>query len=139
MLLQTDIHSPTGKTETPRNTTTCQRIGQRMRDARIAAGLDEAALAAKLSLNPGTLRHYESGRLDVPVSLLADLGRCVRQPLAYFFADLPPHRPSPASIARDRGIVAEQRNLLRAYGDLPDVAARRNVLGLLKAIAEDRG
>jgi transcriptional regulator with XRE-family HTH domain len=54
------------------------RIGARLKEARLARGLDQKALAAQLGMDQSVLSRYERGVLRLPSSLLAQLARALK-------------------------------------------------------------
>ena len=50
-----------------------REIGIRIRSVRELAGLDPDAFAASVHITPDTLRKYEEGEVDIPVSILHDI------------------------------------------------------------------
>lgn len=54
------------------------RIGARLKDARLARGLDQKTLAAQLDMDQSVLSRYERGILRLPSSLLAQIARALR-------------------------------------------------------------
>jgi putative transcriptional regulator len=54
------------------------RIGARLKEARLARGLEQKALAAQLGMDQSVLSRYERGVLRLPSSLLAQLARVLK-------------------------------------------------------------
>jgi transcriptional regulator with XRE-family HTH domain len=54
------------------------RISARLKEARLARGLDQKTFAAALDMDQSVLSRYERGVLRVPSSLLAQIARALR-------------------------------------------------------------
>jgi transcriptional regulator with XRE-family HTH domain len=54
------------------------RIGARLKEARLARGLDQKTLAAQLGMDQSVLSRYERGILRLPSSLLAQIARALK-------------------------------------------------------------
>ena len=54
------------------------RIGARLKEARLARGLEQKTLAAQLGMDQSVLSRYERGVLRLPSSLLAQLARVLK-------------------------------------------------------------
>jgi transcriptional regulator with XRE-family HTH domain len=76
-------------------------IGVLLRQARLDAGHDEAALAAMLKVTPEQIRHYELGQAPIPFSELEALASFLDLPLSYFLDEVKPQpdQPEPAATA----------------------------------------
>lgn len=65
--------------------TTDSRIGNRIRDARIAKRMTQRELAAKLGLSLGPIQHYERGRNAITVDRLSQIAKVLERPVTWFF------------------------------------------------------
>lgn len=64
-------------------------VGARLRQARLAQGLSQDALAQQLDLSFQQVQKYESGANRISASKLWLIAGIVGQPVEWFFADLP--------------------------------------------------
>lgn len=69
--------SPWNPNMAPEDKRYYEQLGQRIAQARKAAGLTQVQLAEILGIAQQTMAHYEGGRLRIPVSLLAALAEAV--------------------------------------------------------------
>lgn len=99
-------------------------LGNRIRDARIKAGLTQAQLAAEVGLTTiQTIGGYEAGRHLPPLSRLASIARVTGLPMDFFTSDSKdPSRPEVEALVlqQQRTIerfIEEQRR--RGTGQLP--------------------
>ena len=60
---------------------------ERLRRAREAKGLSQAALAEQLGKNPDSVRGYEAGRIEPPGHVVAEIARITGKPRHWFIGD----------------------------------------------------
>ncbi len=111
-------------------------LGRRIADWRLETGHSAAELDRVLSLNPGSIAAFESGRRSIGAGLLFTLGRVLGVPMEFFIEDapelpgaLPDGLPPPETIA-------EAELFLSAFYKIGDVGLRRDILGFVKATSE---
>ena len=64
------------------------KIGSRVREARLCAGVSQETLAAQLGLTFQQVQKYEKGANRVSVSRLVEIGQFLGQPIDFFAQDL---------------------------------------------------
>ncbi len=108
-------------------------LGERLRRRRVALGLDLAALKSTTGARAGALAAAEQGHGDdLPAGLLFDLARALDVSIDYFFEDAPALKAERSGVAD-----AEVRSFVAAYWAIRDARARRSILALARAAAEE--
>ena len=66
-------------------------LGQRIREARVAAELTQPELAARVGLkHPQSISNYERGTAEVPAERLRRIATATSKPLSFFLDEQPP-------------------------------------------------
>lgn len=117
-------------------------IGMQIKRARGAAGLSEQALASKLGLPAARLAAIEEGAERLTARALFDIASKLGRSVSYFFDDLAvepaPIMTSVAPMpATQSARLAETNALIAAFYRIPDIDTRRDVIRLVRGIAED--
>lgn len=81
-------------------------FGQRLRAARIAAGMLQEDLARYVGRSRSSLANMEAGKQDPPLSVAAALARALRVPLGQLLGDGPPPGPAGDLAAAHRQLTA---------------------------------
>ncbi len=108
-------------------------VGQRLRKGRLARGLTQAELAARLNVSAQQVQKYEQGSNRVSASKLYEVANTLGKTVDWFFDGLageaPPQLAEPvAAYEAQPGIHDRTRALIAAFKALPDDAARAEVL-----------
>ncbi len=117
-------------------------IGMQIKRARGAAGLSEQALASKLDLPVARLAAIEDGTERLTARALFDIATILGRSVSYFFDDLAVE-PAPVMTsvvpipASQSARLAETNALIAAFYRIPDIDTRRDVIRLVRGIAED--
>lgn len=117
-------------------------IGMQIKRARGAAGLSEQALAGKLGVAVPRLQAIEDGSERLTARGLFDIAQILGRSVSYFFEDLDVE-PSPvmttggATNESRTARLAETNALIAAFYRIPDIDTRRDVIRLVRGIAED--
>ncbi|MDF7674083.1 helix-turn-helix transcriptional regulator [Acetobacteraceae bacterium ESL0709] len=137
-------------------------VGNRIRLIRILRGLSQSRLAESLGITFQQIQKYERGANRVGASRLYEIARVLDVPVSFFFDDLRrgsvqkaavqsfqeearPLRPSQSSVSVPQGNVlddaklltnAETLELVNTYYNIQDSATRKQILVLLKNLAE---
>jgi len=114
-------------------------IGRRIREARERAGISLADLADRVGTTASRAARYEQGALRLAARELLEIAQALGRNVTFFFQDAPNAGRTAAS-ARPRGEagasrVRETESLIQAFENIPDEAARREVMRLLREIA----
>lgn len=67
---------------------TSERIGRRLKQLRVASGLTQQELSARVGASPHQIHRYEAGRQEVKASLLWLLCGAMRTDISDFFAGI---------------------------------------------------
>lgn len=119
-----------------------RRIGRRLARRRREIGLTESELERAVGVPAGSIDRFEKGERSVSAAELLALSRVLGTTVSYFF-----HFDGPA-VAEKRNAgsagmadwlheVAEAESFIEAYFRISDSRVRRDILGLLKAAADD--
>ena len=110
---------------------TQQRIGARIRAARVQQGMTAADVAECLGVTYGQMWKYEVGKSMVSASTLTKIARVLSVPISFFFDEI--------ALPFDMGTNSSGRMaLLTAYNRL-DSAGRTLLISIAKSLAEARG
>jgi transcriptional regulator with XRE-family HTH domain len=104
------------------------RVGQRLRDARLLAGVTQDQLGKAMGVSFQAVQKYESGENRLSVGRLARAATVLDQPVSYFFISSEPALPDAASLTR------QEADLLRHYRDIARDDIRETLLRLTREI-----
>lgn len=119
-------------------------VGLRMKKRRIAVGMSQARLASRLGITYQQVQKYENGINRVGASRLEAAARILGVEPAFFFDGRPEMASGPASAQADgdvHDILEFMRShdgvaLNRAFPRIANPTVRRNVIALVKTLAE---
>lgn len=111
------------------------QIGQRLRGLRVARGLSQADVAAKVDLSFQQIQKYESGKSRVSAAKLCDLAVALEIPVSFFFEECPP-ADQPGG-ALPNGLSEEAWLLAGQFDRIDNPKTRAKVLALVKVLAEE--
>jgi len=110
-------------------------IGQRLRGLRVARGLSQTDVAAKVDLSFQQIQKYESGKSRVTAAKLCSLARALDIPVNFFFEEYQqfdePGMATPNGLSEKAWLLAGQFDRI----DNPKTQAK--VLALVKALTEE--
>ena len=112
-------------------------IGERIRRRRVALGLTQEQLAAKLGISYQQIQKYERGANRISASRLFELGLRLDVEPSHFFEDLVGAGLDDGAGdhgGRDRAAIEIARN----FGRIDDVELRAALAGLVRAVVEPR-
>jgi transcriptional regulator with XRE-family HTH domain len=118
-------------------------VGLRIKQAREAAGMTPREMAIRLGVSPARIVGYETGADRLTARQLFAIATVTGKSVSYFFEDLePPGEAASAARAADAPArpverVEETRALIAAFYEIKDSATRRDIIRLLRGIAED--
>ena len=112
-------------------------VGNRIRLARLLAGRTQQWLAKQVRLTFQQIQKYERGANRVSCSMLSEFAVALERPIAWFFES---NDEAPISGEDDPDVVERQRlvyELTSNFSKISHEAARRQIVGLVRAIATD--
>ncbi|HVC57588.1 MAG TPA: helix-turn-helix transcriptional regulator [Stellaceae bacterium] len=123
------------------------RVGSRVRLRRNMLGLSQEKLGEAIGLTFQQVQKYERGANRIGASRLHELSRVLDVPVAFFFDDVDPVRapaipggfaePPADTFDSDPLHRRETVELVEAYYAIEDVAVRRRLFDLAKALAAE--
>ena len=121
------------------------RVGSRVRLRRNMLGLSQEELGKRVGLTFQQIQKYERGANRIGASRLHELARELDVPIQFFYDDTDPVRapalPSGFEESSQEGFDSdpmrrrEALELIGAYYEIDDMAVRRRLLDLAKALA----
>jgi transcriptional regulator with XRE-family HTH domain len=118
-------------------------VGQRIKRARERAGLSHRELATRLGVTADHVARLEGGTERLTARRLFEIATIMGQSVSYFFADMEAGNGHGALADDDPahggpiGRLAETRELIAAFNRIPDADTRRDIIRLLRGIADD--
>ena len=119
-----------------------RRIGRRLARRRRELGVTASELERTLGITSGVVARFEKGERSVSAAEILALSRALGTTVSYFFhfdgpAAAGKRNAGPAGMADWFNEVAEAESFIEAYFRIADRKLRRDVLGLLKAAADE--
>lgn len=111
------------------------RIGQRLRGLRVARGLSQTDVAAKVNLSFQQIQKYESGKSRVTAAKLCSLARALDIPVSFFFEEYQ-HYDEPGT-ATTNGLSEKAWLLAGQFDRIDNPKTQAKVLALVKALTEE--
>jgi transcriptional regulator with XRE-family HTH domain len=114
-------------------------VGKRIRIRRVLLGMNQETLAGALGLTFQQVQKYEVGTNRISASRLSAVAETLGVPISYFFDALPPTDVEVSAEDQARRDLLEQPEtleLIRLYYTISDAAIRRQVLQMIKAVAQ---
>lgn len=111
------------------------RVGRRLREARLLAGVSQGKLGARIGVTFQAVQKYETGENRLSASRLLAVAEFLRKPVSFFFDELceVAERHTPA------GLTPKEIKLLRYYRRLGTDEARDWMLKLAKCLGGGPG
>jgi transcriptional regulator with XRE-family HTH domain len=120
-------------------------VGSRVRLRRNMLGLSQEKLGEAIGLTFQQVQKYERGANRIGASRLHELSQVLDVPVSFFYDDVDPVRaaaiPTGSEELRQSGLDSdplhkrETRDLIDAYYRIDDLAIRRRLFDLVKALA----
>lgn len=107
-------------------------VGQRLREARLLAGLSQAQLGARIGVSFQAVQKYESGENRLSASRLLAVAEFLGRPVSFFFNEFAPDVPA----ANQDGLSAKEIRLVRYYRGIAREEVRDRLLKLVRSISE---
>lgn len=112
-------------------------IAIRLKEIREISGLSIAELAAKLKIEPEEYEAYESGKVDIPVSLLYAIGNYFNVELTTLLTGADPKLRDYAVVRKNKGIIVKRRKNYH-YQNLAYNFANKQIETFLVTIDPDK-
>ena len=123
-----------------------RHVGDRIRRRRRALGLSQHDLAGAVGLTFQQIQKYERGANRVSASKLYQIATTLKASTQYFFEGLSDPAQAggvaegdAAAFVHDLPLAPEERELVSWFGLLDDRRIRKQILGLVRAVAENCG
>lgn len=112
-------------------------IGERLKKARKQQRLTQEDLAARLGISFQQIQKYENGKNRISFGRLYELSNYLSVPLDYFVKGI--STPPESALEEDMPNVSQKETdeLLKVYYSLDDPKLRKNLLKLVKSMAEN--
>lgn len=110
-------------------------IGQRLRGLRVARGLSQTDVAAKVDLSFQQIQKYESGKSRVTAAKLCSLAHALDIPVGFFFEEYQ-HYDKPGAVATN-GLSEKAWLLAGQFDRIENPKTQAKVLALVKALTEE--
>jgi transcriptional regulator with XRE-family HTH domain len=110
-------------------------VGKRIRMGRLLLDMNLATFANALGVSFQQVQKYEKGTNRVSASRLSVMADILGMPISFFFDGLAPGTPEETAL-RERLEQRETIELVRLYYAISDRSVRRQVLEMVKAVAE---
>jgi transcriptional regulator with XRE-family HTH domain len=101
---------------TPEGEETARRIGDRIRDARMARGLSQKQLARALGITHQSVNKYELANVELSIARLLALAKVLGVSPAFLIGDASPARPQASPASRPAAVMPAR---LRPAGPRP--------------------
>jgi len=118
-------------------------VGLRIKQAREQAGMTPRDLANRLGVTVARVVGYETGNERLTARQIFAVATVLHKSVSYFFEDLEPAGERRGAAAQDvdlggpEGRSDETRALIAAFYQIPDSNTRRDIIRLLRGIADD--
>jgi transcriptional regulator with XRE-family HTH domain len=112
-------------------------VGKRVRLRRVAIKMSQEELAKALGITFQQVQKYENGTNRISCSRLYDIGRALKTPINYFFADLSDKTPGPDHIFDEipTARIKDSAQLIHAFLKISNKSVRRKAIELLESLA----
>lgn len=107
-------------------------VGQRLREARLLAGLSQSELGGRIGVTFQAVQKYESGENRLSASRLLAAARLLGKPVSFFFDELTAGEPAGDPTA----LTAKEIRLLRYYRSIGRDDLRNWLLKMAKSLGE---
>lgn len=108
------------------------QVGQKLRLARILAGINQTELGAGIGISSQAVQKYEQGQNRISASRLFAVACFLRCPIAFFFEGIEER------VAEAVALLDKELNLILALRQITNDDARRSIQRLIKEIGSVR-
>lgn len=118
-----------------------RHVGARIRMCRVLIGMSQEKLGEQLGVSFQQVQKYEKGTNRVGSGRLHEIGRILGVPVAFFYdgqegAELAAEVPQGSSSGEEALRQKDGLQLLQAFNAIPDQNARRALVEIARALAE---
>ncbi|HLJ64202.1 MAG TPA: helix-turn-helix transcriptional regulator [Stellaceae bacterium] len=106
-------------------------VGQRLRQARLLAGLTQSELGSSIGVTFQAVQKYERGDNRLSASRLVAAAEFLGKPVTFFFNELSPE----AATLEQSGFSRQEIALVRYFRGIEDEEIREQVVRLIKQIS----
>jgi transcriptional regulator with XRE-family HTH domain len=103
-------------------------VGQKLRFARMLAGVNQSELGAAIGISSQAVQKYEQGRNRISASRLFAIAGFLRCPVSFFFDGVE------EQMAEADSLLDKELNLIRALRRIVNIDARHSIQRLIKQI-----
>lgn len=112
-------------------------VGQRLRAARMLAGMSQERLGAEVGLSFQQIQKYEKGHNRIGASRMQQLAQALNIPPSYFFEQSNGHAAplsSGGALPQDAAAISRRQSLdlVRYFSSIPDEGMREALFKLVK-------
>ena len=107
-------------------------VGQRLREARLLAGLSQSELGSRLGVTFQAVQKYESGENRLSASRLLAVAGLLGRPVSFFFDELSASGPG----VDPTGLTVKEIKLLRYYRNIGRADMRDWLLKMARSLGE---
>lgn len=107
-------------------------VGQRLREARLLAGLSQSELGSRVGVTFQAVQKYESGENRLSASRLLAVAGLLGKPVSYFFDELSASGPG----VDPTGLTVKEIKLLRYYRNIGRADMRDWLLKMARSLGE---
>lgn len=113
-----------------------RHLGRRLTHRRMKTDQSAAHLEWALSLSPGSITAFETGRRAIGAGQLFALSGLLGVPVSYFFEGVPVDPGKPLAGLPSADNIAAVERFLDVFFNVEDRDVRRDILSLMKAAGE---
>ncbi len=112
------------------------RIGQIIRDARLASNLSQMQLAEKLGISYQQIQKYEKGMTELTLTRLYQIAEALEIPINTFIQEKNLIVSEPPSFYGR--LSSEEEILLRLYRKIRSAKTKKTIITVIKALSEQK-
>jgi transcriptional regulator with XRE-family HTH domain len=113
-----------------------RHVGSRLRQLRLARGVDAEDMARKLGISASRLEAFEEGRERVSAETMRQFSLILRAPPTEFYAGLARQVQASAPPLTPEEAAAQEKQLVADFARIRDAKSREVILALVAAYAE---
>lgn len=115
-------------------------VGNRVRQARISAGMSQTKLGDGIDITFQQVQKYEKGRNRIGASRLSKIAEVVGKPVSWFFDGIPAQGdfirgPATADPMQEMASTRDGQRLAKAFNKISNGASRQAIVRIVEAVA----